>query len=237
LKPKRVAFGVGLGLALVVGWVLVLREVVSTHERIFQGKSAAQWGTELAAGNTDESRRANLVLNTAIIPELLDAALRDTTDSAWKLGAADMLNRLPGVRVSYTTAPGRRGDALRELGKFGPAAKPAIPVLVQLLNDSDAAVRCAAAAALGEIHSDPDVSIPALTACMGDPDMNDEAAEALGKFGSLAKAAVPQILPLLHGDKAARHAARLALPEIDPEAAAQAGIKTRLAKQPSPPPH
>jgi len=52
----------------------------------------------------------------------------------------------------------------------------------------------------------------------------------LGSFGAAAKAAVPRLLPLLHGEKEARRAATLALPRIDPEAAAKAGIKWRKTK-------
>jgi hypothetical protein len=114
---------------------------------------------------------------------------------------------------------------------FGPAAKAAIPVLIQILNrTNDTSTQGAAADALGDIHSDPDVVIPALIACLQDNDINDAAALALRKFGPLAKAAVPKMLPLLHGGKEARRAATLALPRIDPAAAAKAGISERTIK-------
>ncbi len=217
--------GVSLGLVVLAGGVLVLSKVVATREWMFQGKSAGQWNEELSSGDAAASHRATVVLNTAIIPELTGVALHDTNDSGFKLAVVDFLNELPGVRVRFLTAPARRANALVELGKFGPAAKAANPALLQMLKGNDPPTRGAAAAALGGIHSDPDVVIPALVACLEDSDINDAAAEALGNFGPLAKSAVPKLLPLLHGDKEARSAAILALPKIDPAAAAKAGIK------------
>lgn len=216
---------------MVTGGILALIKAMAPHERVFQGKSAVGWREELSSGDAATSNRAIIILNTSIIPELTDVALQDTNDSGFKLTIVDALNELPGVRVSFLYAPGRRGDALKELGKFGPATEAAIPVLIQILKGNDGpATRGAAAAALGEIHSDPDVAIPALIACLEDSDVNDQAAEALGKFGTLAKAAVPKLRPLLHGDKEARRASTLALPRIDPEAAAKAGIPERTIK-------
>lgn len=234
MNAKRVLLAVFLGLALVLGAVFALAEALALHQATFDGKSADQWRKDLRGGDAAASNRASLCLNGRIIPELTDSALHDTNDSNLKLAVARGLNRLPGVQVYYLTSPGRRGDAMKEVGKFGPAAKASIPVLIQLLKDPDASVRGSAAAALGEIRSNPDLVVPALINCLDDADMNDQAAEALGKFGAQANAAVPKLLPLLHGDKEARHAAALALPDIDPEAAAKAGLKTRKIKLPKP---
>jgi hypothetical protein len=231
LNSKRLAIGVFLGLTAVTGGILALTKVVTPHERVFQGKSAGEWREELGSGDAAASNRAIIILNTAIIPELSDAALHDTNDSGFKLAVVNALNQLPGVRLRYLNAPGRRGDAVKELGKFGPAAAAAVPVLIQILKgNDDPSTRGAAAAALGEIHGDPDVAIPALIVGLEDSDVNDQAAEALGKFGALAKVALPKLLPLLHGGKEARHAATLALPKIDSEAAAKAGIPGRTIK-------
>ena len=206
--------------------ILGLTKVLADHPRMFQGKSAGQWREELGRGDAAASHRAHLVLETAIIPALTGTALHDTNDSGFKLALVDWLNELPGVRVQCLAAPGRRAEALVELGRFGPPAKAAIPVLLQILKGHDPSTRGAAAVALGGIHSEPDAVVPALIACLEDPDMDEAAAEALGKFGPLAKAAVPKMLPLLlDGDKETRHAAALALPRIDPQAAATAPVR------------
>jgi hypothetical protein len=225
---------IGLGLAGVAVGVFALSELVAKHERVVQGKSVGQWRVELTSNDDGRSNRAALVLNEAIVPELTEAALHDTNDSGLKLAVAAALNDLPGIQVSYLTAPGRRADSIKELGKFGPAAKSAVPVLVKILKGHDnEAVRGAAAEALGEIHSDPDVCLPALFSSLDDSDVDEQAAGALGHFGPLAKPAVPKLLKLLvHGDKGTRHEAGLALPKIDPEAATIAGIKGLRIKAP-----
>ena len=102
---------------------------------------------------------------------------------------------------------------------MGPAAKSAVPALVQALKGKDTIVRGAAISALGKIHSDPEFVIPLLIGYLDDEGLNDEAALALANYGSLAKVAVPKIIPLLHApDKDAQAAAAEALKKIDPEA-------------------
>jgi HEAT repeat protein len=109
---------------------------------------------------------------------------------------------------------------------LGPAAKAAVPPLVQAFKGKDARVRAAAVGALGKIHSDPDDVIPLLMGCLDDDDLNDHAALALGRFGALSKAAIPKLIPLLNGSgKEIRYAARVALKQIDPVAAAKAGVR------------
>ncbi|MGH7967786.1 MAG: hypothetical protein ACREIC_03560, partial [Limisphaerales bacterium] len=67
-----------------------------------------------------------------------------------------------------------------------------------------------------QIHGEPDLVIPLLIAYLDDENLNNQAASALGNYGSLAKAAVPKIIPMLHApDKDARVAAAAALKRID----------------------
>jgi HEAT repeat protein len=64
-----------------------------------------------------------------------------------------------------------------------------------------------------------------LIALLDDPQdsVPDHAAAALGQLGALSRAAVPKLLPMLKAkDKDLRHAATIALRQIDPEAAAKA---------------
>jgi HEAT repeat protein len=152
----------------------------------------------------------------------------DTHDWALRVRLVDALNTLPGVNIYYNPADGRRSLAARLIGDFGPPAKAAVPVLIQALKGSDKAVHEAAIAALGKIHSEPETVIPLLIPYLDDENVNDEAADALANYGRLAKPAVPKLIPLLKArDKDAREAAQKALVKIDPEAAAQAGVKRR----------
>jgi hypothetical protein len=169
--------------------------------------------------DTGRSNEAFAVVNRQVIPQLLDRLFRDTNDSSLRIFLVERLNGLPGVQIYFTQANGRRVNAAQSIGGLGPGAQSAIPALVQALKGKDAVVHGAAIEALGKIHSDPQVVIPLLIGYLEDENLNDEAALALGDYGSLAKAAVPKIIPLLHArDKDARRAATEALKQIDPEA-------------------
>ena len=213
-------------MGILVGGVLVLGKVLATPTWEFQGRNTAAWEHDLMSGDVTLSNRSRTVLDTEIIPKLSFVALQDTNDSAFKLSLVNALNGLPGVRIHSLNYKARRAQALKELGKFGPAAHSANPVLLQILaSHDDEPLRGSAAEALGQIHSDPNVTVPALTACLENTIFDDQAAEALGHFGSLAQSAIPKMLPrLVLGGKEAKQAVLVALPKIDPESAAKAGI-------------
>lgn len=127
------------------------------------------------------------------------------------------------MQIYFTQAGGRRAAATQMVGAFGPAAKAAVPALADALKGHDQLVKGPAIQALGDIHSDPQVVVPLLIGYLDDEELNDEAARALANYGSLAQAAVPKIIPLLHAsDKSARAAAEFALKKIDPDAYAKA---------------
>jgi HEAT repeat protein len=88
-----------------------------------------------------------------------------------------------------------RKMAAERLGDMGPAARSAVPVLIQALKDWDFLVRHRAAEALGKIGADPETVVPALTASLGDkhPIVRAMAAESLGKFGPAAASALPTL--------------------------------------------
>jgi hypothetical protein len=57
----------------------------------------------------------------------------DTNDSRLRLAVIDQLNSLPGVHVAFTPADGRRAEAVDNLAALGPAAKAALPALIEAL--------------------------------------------------------------------------------------------------------
>lgn len=65
-----------------------------------------------------------------------------------------------------------REEALVEIAKAGPAAEPAMPVLLEALKDKDALIRRLALHALGEIGPKAKSAIPAIKELMSDPDRN-----------------------------------------------------------------
>jgi len=81
------------------------------------------------------------------------------------------------------------------LAWIGPAAKPAIPLLVRGTTNANPRVRANALWALGEIHAEPEVCVRCLIQALNDSDdwARLSAAHALGMFGTDAKSAVPAL--------------------------------------------
>jgi hypothetical protein len=184
---------------------------------LYGGKPADYWSEQLT--NTDATVRNNsaTMLTTEIIPHLTKVMFSDTNDSRLRLMLIEKLNGLPGVTIYFRTADARRAQAALDLGEFGPAAKPAIPVLLKALKSQDDAVRGPALSSLGKIRSDPETIIPLLAGYLDDKELNAEAATALGEFGALAKLALPKLVPLLKvPDKDLHHAVVGALQRIEP---------------------
>ena len=147
------------------------------------------------------------------------------------------------------------------LGNIGPEAKAAIPDLVGLLQDKkcslggcfdpgrnrarfhpgahdvtpgqNAAIRGAAAVALGTIGPEAKSAIPTLAELLDDKDLRREAASALGNMGPEAKIATPALTGLLQ-DKLipinVRFAAAEALVEIGSEVNAAIVVLTDVLK-------
>ncbi len=201
-----------------VVWLLALT-LGNTPRDFYAGKPIQYWREQLDGRDVGASNEAFVVVNRRVIPQLIDTMFHETNDSNLRISLIETLNQLPGVYIYFTPAGGRRADAAQNIGGLGPAAKSSVPALIQVLKGKDAPVCEAAIQALGKIHSDPEVVIPLLIGYLDDDSVNDEAALALANYGSLAKAAVPKIVPLLHAlDKDARVAAEKALKRIDPEA-------------------
>jgi hypothetical protein len=216
---RRIGLGVLIGAGILVGVVLLLTLTLGSSRRnLYAGKPITYWRAQLNGGDMGASNEAFTVLNSRVIPELIDNMIHDTNDSHLRISLVETLNQLPGVNIYFNPADGRRVSAAQNIGELGPAARSAVPALIQAVKGKDAAVHESAIDALGKIHSDPEVVIPLLIGYLDDNSVNDEAARALGNYGSLAKAAVPKIIPWLRGsDKDARVAAAAALEQIDPE--------------------
>lgn len=111
---------------------------------------------------------------------------------------------------------------------IGPEAVDAVPLLVQETTDSRSDVRLNAVFALRQIHARPNLVVPTLTKSLRDSTdvVRSIAASSLAVFGSDAKSAVPELIKALADPSpAVREQAASALKEIDPEAAAKAGVK------------
>jgi HEAT repeat protein len=81
------------------------------------------------------------------------------------------------------------------LAWIGPAAKPALQLLLRAAADPHPRVRANALWALGQIHADPQLCVPVLIHGLSDSDgwARLSAAHALGMFGVDAQSAVPSL--------------------------------------------
>jgi hypothetical protein len=199
-RVLRVLTGVIVGSVIFVAGTWLLSKVLgNTNPPRIHGHTLDYWSAQVVDKDVTASNQANLILNQEIIPRLTDQMFHDTNDSKVLLAVIGGLNHLVRISyVDYNEAPMRRSGAADELGDFGPAGKGAIPALMQAVQSSDSNIHEPAIISLGKIHSEPEVIIPFLIKYLDNDDLNDEAATALGNFGSLARPAVPKIIPLLH---------------------------------------
>ena len=116
---------------------------------------------------------------------------------------------LPKEHINYAPLAPFRRLAARALGRFGPKAAAAVPVLEKALQNEDPLYRVQAALALWKIakHSQ---AVPALQATLrlNDVEAVFEAVLALGEIGADAQAAASDLVALLaHPDPDVRRAA------------------------------
>jgi len=131
------------------------------------------------------------------------------------------------VQSLKDTTPYIRDLSAGAIVSYGAEARPIVPTLVELLKGPDTLLRSTVATTLGRIHVDPELVVPALLEYLVEPKGNHmSAAQALAAFGADAKPAVPALVELLNSPNADyRRSAAEALKQIDPEAAAKAGVK------------
>jgi HEAT repeat protein len=132
-------------------------------------------------------------------PKLINQ-LKTSANAKLRALAADDLGKLGAIRASY-------------------AADAIDPLINALAKDKDADVRKAAAAALGEIGSEAEKVVKALTDALKDTaaSVKIAAAGALGQFGSEAKSALADLKDLASkkDDKKISQAAAAAVRQIN----------------------
>lgn len=197
---------------------------------------------EILKGETGDNRtRAILALGrmgpkaNAAVPELKKVlAGKETYDrlaaaqAVWKINKDSAMLQLliQSLKGKDTTL---RGEAAQMLTAFGPAAKEAIPSLLELLKDKTVGCRYDAAISLWEI-CEHDAAIPALVNITGDSMgwYRWQSVKKVGQIGPKAKAAVASLLGALNDeDLRVQRAAAQALKAIDPDAVKKAGLSIR----------
>ena len=114
-----------------------------------------------------------------------------------------------------------RLNAINALARSGSPLGPAVPLLLQCLDDPDTETAMAAAEMLGIGRAEPGVAVPALVKSLQDKRLlvRKAALSALGAFHHEARAAIPPIAVMLEDpDYRLRFSAAHALEDIDPRA-------------------
>jgi HEAT repeat protein len=115
---------------------------------------------------------------TAAVPNLLEQALHDPIEYAGTTagGALQKIDLAAARQVMAASLPALRAPdvqtrrrACAMLGSLGPVAKPAVPGLIEALDDQDELIRMHAVGALGEIGIPSAQVIPALAKALRDP--------------------------------------------------------------------
>jgi len=126
-----------------------------------------------------------------------------------------------------------RASAAHCLSFFGPEGREAIPHLLKLMNDAGngyGPILLNAMHALGSIHEEPEVVVPALMEYVTGPrsswNYRHPALDALARYRERAAHVVPLIMPLLgEPDRQVQRAAERALSWIDPNGTLQRNHK------------
>jgi HEAT repeat protein len=146
--------------------------------------------------------------------------------SNYRAQAAPALPELTQLLADTSQNADARWNAARTIGKTGPPAIDALPVLIEMTRDSEATVRGNAAEAIGDIGPTAVAGVPALIAALEDPvpTVRQNAVRALGYIGPPAAEAAGAIRPLLEDpDEKVRAEAEEALNAIASNETAEGG--------------
>jgi HEAT repeat protein len=233
---------------------VVVEKICQPYGPIYQGKPLSVWLKQydlpkLPNGSIDWKtfgprwRETNKIVQQAgtnAIPTLLRLLQEESikkhnvdnngqeADMAFAALGVNAKDSVPSLIEIYGRNPAARGDVLYSLNCIGTNADVPIDWLLPKLKDPDPQIRAGIAYVLGQIHTKSERAIPALIQCLSDSSshVRADAALALGSCGADAKPAIPQLIALLN-DKGngVRNCAVFAIKQIDPDAAANAGLK------------
>ncbi len=165
-----------------LGWRVTL-----LREPAYQGKSLSVWlrqfeeakfngltsryhlsPMEFKAQFVEPTQNAVRHIGTNALPTLLNLVQAKDTPLSWR--AMDLLERLHLGRWKPPPEIVRRSMALDGFIFLGAEGQPAVPALIELLNDKDGDVRSRAASCLGFIGPAAVEAVPALLQHLNEPD-------------------------------------------------------------------
>jgi HEAT repeat protein len=182
--------------------------------------------------DTTAQKVNTLLMTLASAPEKKDRS--DAAEELLRMGKTAVPALVVAVKNDKAAI---RYHAVAILGGMGADGSAAIPELIGAAKSpkEDAGVRQRAIYSLGEIREDEKRCVPFLLETLqgGDPDLDELAGEALGKFGSKAKPAVPGLVKMVEGRKGKLEVVVGVLGKIGPEAKAAVPALQGLAADPN----
>lgn len=178
--------------------------VLRPHELMYQGKPLSVWlhenyqrGGREWSRTQPEAERVVRAIGTNALPTLLQMV--GTRLTVPRLMVAGFARDQTFAFLHLPPQDGRQEAALWALKLLGPDAKPAVPVLIRLLNQPDPLIAGNAATCLGGIGPAAGEAVPALVKAFNrsglagaqDENLRSASASALGDIGGAARSAVP----------------------------------------------
>jgi HEAT repeat protein/beta-lactamase regulating signal transducer with metallopeptidase domain len=171
------------------------------------------------------------------IPAILESM--KNADAGFKGIAVQVVSRLSGDKeavpalIKLLKDPQRRLLAVQMLGRMGPAAKPAVPAIVETMKNADPAFKSAALQALSQLGGN-DNTVPELIELLKDPGQRLQAVQILGRMGPAAKSAVPAVIQAMKdGTSGFRLIALQMLPRMGADPKEMEGVLSESMKDPA----
>jgi hypothetical protein len=183
----------------VIGW-----QVLRHREPVYQGKPLLFWifqhANSSAPSNQDRAAReaaevAIRHIGTNGLPTLLAWAGR--RDAPFKKKALTLLSEEMRAKLQPFSASDSHAAASYGFGVLRSIAKPAVPGLIRLLNDTDPDIRSGAAFCLCRIGPEAEEAVPALLQSLDDPETLNNAFAALRSISTNPDVVMPVLIGYL----------------------------------------
>jgi hypothetical protein len=193
---------------LVAAWAGVVFMLLSAHQPAYEGKALNAWIDQLQkspdGARREEAEAAIRHIGTNALPTLL--GMVRTKDSAFKKKLLALANRQTFIKLPLKPAEYYRAKATYGFGALGPAARPAIPALIELLHDNDREVRAYAAQCLSLLGPEARDAIPTLIRVLNEEGNGYgpvllNSMLALGAIHSEPEVVVPLLLEYINGGR------------------------------------
>jgi len=200
-----------LAVAFVIAVGVLSWRVWPSGEPAYQGKPLSLWMDQyqehlLARSDPekvlkrDQARTAMREIGTNALPALL--AMVGKSDSPWKTRALALVRKQSVIKLRLYSDDHFHARSSYGFSALGATAKPAVPALIELLQDKNPRVRACAALSLGLIGPEAESAIPALLPLLDERNQGITILESMGALRSIHKRpdiVIPALLQFLNG--------------------------------------